>query len=84
MIQVLKRYKVNGRGDIDFSISLIEYKAACNSSDSPPKKDSSSYRETPQKRPNDKKNKNKNRTHTVVRGYSSDLENHIMAMEVSI
>lgn len=65
-----KVYKVNGRGDIDFSISLIEYKELVIPQIAPPKKDSSKVTEkTPQKRPNDKKNNNnKNRTHTVVRG----------------
>lgn len=62
-----KTYKINGREDLYFSLSLTEYREIEIPQIAPAKSDASKVK-TPQKRPNDKKNNNKNRTHTVVRG----------------
>lgn len=63
-----KTYKINGRGDLYFSLSLTEYREIEIPQIALAKSDASKVK-TPQKRPNDKKkNNNKNRTHTVVRG----------------
>lgn len=62
-----KDYKENGRGDLSFSISFTEYRDIEIPQIAPAKNDKPSSSE-PTKRPTDKKETPKNRTHIVKRG----------------